>query len=109
LGGFGSTVPDLPGCIAEADVDREGVATYAPFLAANEIDREGRVGGDVVYVLDLGQYDETLRARFGDRAWYTFGPRLDIGQRQPTLRPYAESADRRLIVVPSSTAPPRAP
>jgi hypothetical protein len=105
---FGSFAPDPAGCFREAAVDREGAATYAPFLPANTIDRDGRVGGDVVYVLDLGSYNETLRARFGERAWYTYGPRLDIGDAQPTLSPYATSMSR-LSVAPSATAPPPAP
>jgi hypothetical protein len=110
LGEYGQTIPDLPGCIAEAAVDGEGAATYAPFLPANTIDREGRIAGDVIYVLDLGPHNETLRARFGDRTWYTFGPRLDIGEAQPTLRPYAATAGAAsLSVAPSATARPPAP
>jgi hypothetical protein len=63
-------------CRAELNADYQGVASYASFLPANTIEPDGRVGGDVVYVLDLGPHNEALRARFGDRAWYRFGTRL---------------------------------
>jgi hypothetical protein len=65
-----------PACKAELNADYQGVASYAPFLPANTIGPDGRVGGDVVYVLDLGPHNEALRARFGDRAWYRFGTEL---------------------------------
>ncbi|NUS33187.1 MAG: hypothetical protein HOQ17_09010, partial [Gemmatimonadaceae bacterium] len=59
-----------------------------PFFPANTIEPDGRVGGNVVYVLDLGARDEALRARFGDRTWYRFGPHLTRGDSTPTLTPY---------------------
>jgi hypothetical protein len=65
-----------PACRAELDADYQGVASYAPFLPENAVEADGRVGGDVVYVLDLGPHNEALRARFGDRAWYRLGTRL---------------------------------
>lgn len=77
-----------PACVADLVRDAEGVATYAPFFPANTIEADGRVGGNVVYVLDLGARDETLRARFGDRTWYRFGPHLTRGDPTPTLTPY---------------------
>jgi hypothetical protein len=75
-------------CTADLASDGEGVATYAPFFPANTIGPDGRVGGNVVYVLDLGAHDEALRARFGDRTWYRFGPHLIRGDANPTLTPY---------------------
>jgi hypothetical protein len=74
--------------MADLASDGEGVATYGPFFPANTIDADGRVGGNVVYVLDLGAHDEVLRARFGDRTWYRFGPHLTRGDPNPTLTPY---------------------
>lgn len=38
--------------------DGEGAATFAPFLPANTIEPDGRVGGNVVYVLDRGAHDK---------------------------------------------------
>jgi hypothetical protein len=75
-------------CVADLLSDGEGVATYAPFFPSNTIGPDGRVGGNVVYVLDLGAHDEALRARFGDRTWYRFGPHLRRGDPNATLTRY---------------------
>ncbi|MBA3672779.1 MAG: hypothetical protein H0W68_12260, partial [Gemmatimonadaceae bacterium] len=75
-------------CRAEAARDNEGTANFAPFLASNTIDHDGRIGGDVVYALDLGPRNELLRARFGDRSWYRFAPRRTAGHLAPELFPY---------------------
>jgi len=78
-------------CVQEIVADGKGLASYAPFLPANTIGPDGRVGGNVVYVLDLGSHDEALRARFGDRTWYTFGPE-HARPGEATLTPYAADA-----------------
>jgi hypothetical protein len=88
---YDPTSDPSPACVADLVSDGEGVATYAPFFPANTIEADGRVGGNVVYVLDLGARDETLRTRFGDRTWYRFGPHLTRGDPTPTLTPYAAS------------------
>jgi hypothetical protein len=75
-------------CLEDMRRDSEGSASFAPFFPANTIDADGRIGGDVVYALDLGEHDEVLRARFGDRRWYRFGVRLAAGDTVPTLIPY---------------------
>ena len=72
-----STALASPGCEDDARRDAAGWTTYMPFFAANEIGRDGRIGGDVIYALDLGQHDEVLRSRFGNRTWYRFGSRLE--------------------------------
>ena len=46
------------------------------------------MGGDVVYVLDLGAHNEVLRSRFGSRRWYRFGPRRSATDVLPTIIPY---------------------
>ena len=76
-------------CAEDAQMDREGFASYAPFFPANTFDADGRLAGNVVFALDYGNHDEALRARFGDRTWYRFGQRLAAGDTIPTLRPYA--------------------
>jgi hypothetical protein len=88
LEAYDPTSDPSPACVADLTSDGEGVATYAPFFPANTIEPDGRVGGNVVYVLDLGARDEALRARFGDRTWYRFGPHLTRGDPNPTLTPY---------------------
>ena len=62
-------------CVDEAQADLVGMSLYPPFLTLNHVGPEGRVGGDVVYVRDLGSRNEELRARFGDRTWYRYRPR----------------------------------
>lgn len=84
-----------PACLTEIVADNDGVATYGPFLPANAIGSDGRIGGDVVYVLDLGSHNEVLRARFGDRSWYTFGPHRTRGQADATLTPYTDQVSTR--------------
>ena len=77
-----------PACAEDIQMDREGVASYAPFFPENTFDSTGHLGGNVVYALDLGNHDEALRARFGDRTWYRLGQRVAAGDSIPTLRPY---------------------
>src|SRR6476469_8298863 len=77
-----------PACIADLTSDADGPASYAPFFTSNTIGPDGRVGGNVVYVLDLGTHNEALRSRFRDRTWYRFGPHLRRGDSTATLTPY---------------------
>ena len=77
-----------PACISDLTSDADGPATYGPFFPSNTIEADGRIGGNVVYVLDLGTHDEVLRSRFGDRTWYRFGPHLRRGDSTATLTPY---------------------
>jgi hypothetical protein len=85
---YDPTSTPSPECLADLVSDGDGVATYAPFFPSNTIEADGRVGGSVVYVLDLGPHNEALRARFGDRTWYRFGPHLRRGDPVATLTPY---------------------
>jgi len=85
---YDASAEPSPACVADLTSDGEGPATYAPFFPRNTIEPDGRVGGNVVYVLDLGAHDEALRARFGDRTWYRFGPHLTRGDSTPTFTPY---------------------
>jgi hypothetical protein len=88
LHAYDPTSEPSPECVADLTSDGEGVATYAPFFPRNTIEPDGRVGGNIVYVLDLGAHDEALRARFGDRTWFRFGPHLTRGDSTPTFTPY---------------------
>ena len=85
---YDPTSEPSPDCISDLLSDGEGVATYAPFFPRNVIEPDGRVGGNVVYVLDLGAHNEVLRARFGDRTWYRLGPHLRRGDPEATITPY---------------------
>jgi hypothetical protein len=83
------TSASLP-AVCQDDVrrDAEGWLTYFPFFAANEVGPDGRLGGDVVYALDLGEHNEVLRSRFGDRAWYRIGMKSVSREVVVTLTPY---------------------
>jgi hypothetical protein len=71
-------------CREELAADARGTVTYAHFLAYNTIDADGRIGGPVVYVRDLGELNEALRDRFPGRQWY----RYQSVPGEPTFAPY---------------------
>jgi len=75
-------------CVDEAEADSAGVSLYPPFLTLNRIGADGRVGGDIVYVRDLGPRNEELRARFGDRTWYRYRPRQSAADTSPAFVRY---------------------
>ncbi len=75
-------------CVSEAQADSIGMSLYPPFLTLNHVGRDGRVGGDVVYVRDLGPRNEELRARFGDREWYRYRPRQSPADTSPPFVRY---------------------
>jgi hypothetical protein len=79
-------------CMSDLTNDGDGVASYAPFLPANRIGADGRVSGDVIYVLDLRERNELLRERFGDRTWYRLSPHRTRNDLRPTLAPYVATA-----------------
>lgn len=60
-----------PACQAELESDRgQVVAAFGPALPLEPIGPDGRLDGDVIYAADLGERNELLRARFGNRTWY---------------------------------------
>ncbi len=80
-----------PECQSELDADRRlGGAPFGPMLPLEEIGADGRIGGgDVVYAADLGDRNEQLRARFGDRRWYRVALRpVGRGRLRATVSPY---------------------
>ncbi|MEO5818706.1 MAG: glycosyltransferase family 39 protein [Gemmatimonadaceae bacterium] len=84
--------PTLPlVCVLDVRRDEAGSASFGPFFPANEIGPDGHLGGNVVYALDLGGHNEVLRARFGDRKWYRFGPHKTPKDSMPSLIPYEET------------------
>lgn len=76
-----------PACQLEASADAAyGEAlSYGPALLRNVIGPDGRIAGPIVLVADIGEHNEVLRARFGDRPWYRL--RLDPGG-EPRVVPY---------------------
>ena len=61
-------------CLWEFQRDKElgGTLAYALFLAHQRVGKDGRIGGDVIFVRDLGERNEMLRQRFADRTWYRY-------------------------------------
>ncbi len=79
-----------PECQAELDGDKRwGGAPFGPALPLEEIEKDGRIGGDVIYAADLGDRNESLRARFGDRRWYRLSLHpVGRGRLRATVSPY---------------------
>jgi hypothetical protein len=77
-------------CRAEAEADAASgeSVSYGPALLRNEIDRDGHIAGPVVMVADMGEHNEVLRARFGDRPWYRLRLDSESADRAPRLIPY---------------------
>jgi hypothetical protein len=100
--GVAQPVPNLPGdqaislvpgtlpkaeCLAAFSRDSVGTMPFAMFLARQNVGADRRISGDVVFARDLGPRNEELRARFGDRTWYHYRPRLP-GSDAPVFVPY---------------------
>lgn len=73
----------------EADAKFGGLP-FGSALLLDAIEPNGRVGGDVVYVADLDDHNEALRARFGDRTWYRamYVDRDSAGAGRAVVKPY---------------------
>ena len=58
-------------CRAELEVDqRIASVPFGRALPLEPIGADGRLEGDVIYAADLGDHNEVLRERFGNRRWY---------------------------------------
>ena len=77
-----------PTCLREFQRDAAGTIPYAIFLARQTIGADARVGGNVVFVRDLGGRNELLRSRFADRAWYRYRTPAYLGDTSPSFQPY---------------------
>jgi len=78
-----------PQCQAEIDADRQlGVAPFGPALTLEHFGADGRIGGDVIYVADLGDRNEVLRGRFGGRRWYRLTLHPERGRMRAVVTPY---------------------
>jgi hypothetical protein len=52
-----------------ADAELAG-APFGPALPLESYDDAGRIGGDIIYVADLGDRNQVLKDRFPNRQWY---------------------------------------
>ena len=72
----------------EMDLRLHNTVAYGPMLLLNDVDSAGRIGGSVVYAINLGERNEILRRRFADRHWFRYeAPRSRPGT-MPVLVPY---------------------
>jgi hypothetical protein len=62
--------PMSPACQREWSTALSNGVDLARFLPRNEIDRAGRLDGDVIYARDFGPRNALLSERFADRAWF---------------------------------------
>lgn len=77
-----------PVCMAEIRADTVGVAPFAPFLELEGLDREGALGGDVVFARDFGSRNELLRSRFPNRVWYRYRSPRFLNDTAAAFLPY---------------------
>ena len=78
-----------PTCLREYEHDvRQGTIAYSPFLSRQRVGSDGRVDGNVVFARDLGDRNERLRSRFGDRTWYAYRPPRSLEDTTPPFEPY---------------------
>ena len=79
-----------PFCRADVmlDAERGQSISYGLALLQNEIGPDGQIAGPIVFVADLGERNELLRGRFGDRRWYRLAPPDGAAARVPRLIPY---------------------
>jgi hypothetical protein len=66
--------PDAPRCRDELAADTLGTMPYGMFLREQQVEHDGRLGGDVIWVRDLGARDTLLNAALGGRLWYLYKP-----------------------------------
>lgn len=84
------TTSITPACADEIrrDFRVHNTVAYGPMLLRNRFDGRGRLGGGVVYAMDLGERNELLRARFGDRPWFRYELPRTRPDTIPVLVPY---------------------
>lgn len=79
-----------PACRDEIALDSRlrNTVAYGPMLLLNRFDADGVVGGNAVYVINLGERNEILRRRFADRHWYRYEVPRSSADTMPVLVPY---------------------
>jgi hypothetical protein len=79
-----------PACRREIALDNRlrNTVAYGSMLLLNRFDGTGRIGGNAVYVMNLGERNEVLRGRFADRRWYRYEVPLSRRDTTPLLVPY---------------------
>jgi hypothetical protein len=75
-------------CSDNVLADSAGTSLYPAFLAQNRVTPAGTLGGDVIYVRDLGGHNLALRQMYGDRVWYHYIPRKSPNDSSPVFVKY---------------------
>ena len=70
------------------DLRVKNTVAYGPMLLLNRFDDAGRLGGPVIYAMDLRDRNEVLRGRFGNRRWYRYEIPRNRSDTIPVLVPY---------------------
>jgi len=70
------------------DLRVKNTVAYGPMLLLNRFDDSGRLGGPVIYAMDLRDRNEVLRGRFGNRRWYRYEIPRNRSDTIPVLVPY---------------------
>ena len=78
-------------CAREIAHDRRirNTVAFGPMLLENRFDDAGRIAGPAIYVMDLGERNEILRPRFGNRRWFRYEVPFGRGDTVAALVPYA--------------------
>lgn len=78
------------GCASEIarDYRVKNTVAYGPMLLLNRFDGSGRIAGDAIYVMDLGDRNELLRTRFPNRRWLRYEVPRRGRDTLPVLTPY---------------------
>jgi hypothetical protein len=89
-------------CIMELTLDAKvgNSVIYGPLLLQNQFDDLGRLDGQVIYAMNLGERNSALRARFGDRQWFRYEVPANQPDSSPVLVPYDAPA-----ALPTKKAP----
>lgn len=79
-----------PACREEIALDSRlrNTVAYGPMLLLNRFDDDGHIGGNVVYVINLGERNADLRSRFADRHWFRYEVARASRDTLPALVPY---------------------
>jgi hypothetical protein len=85
---FSDHGPFTKQCADNALADSAGVSLYPAFLARNHVTSTGELGGEVIYVRDLGAHNLALRKIYGDRVWYHYMPRKSPTDSSPVFVKY---------------------
>jgi hypothetical protein len=98
-------------CVNDVKIDERvgNSVSYGPLLLENRYDALGRVSGQVIYAMNLGERNEVLRARFGDRQWFRYEIPVGKPDAEPEFVPYDQPAAGTAAGGASGAATKKAP